>query len=102
MRYIEPKDTRLPYIKLFQSLGHKIDFRLLSECAYYPQAGCQDCRWDWPLADCPRAHILVDTRMTPLAGWVGKRRKESSPSLERLLSTLSVEALEELRRILKG
>jgi hypothetical protein len=41
---------------------HKLDRKLLSECAYYPRQGCKDCNWDAPNPDCRWSHILIDTR----------------------------------------
>lgn len=45
-----------------KNYNHKIDRRLLSECAYYPRMGCQNCSWQSPNPDCRWSHILIDTR----------------------------------------
>lgn len=41
---------------------HKLNRKLLSECAYYPRMGCQNCDWQSPNPDCKWSHILTDTR----------------------------------------
>ena len=57
----------------------KVDERLERECAYYPLFKfvpiqdpephvvrvfvCKKCTWEHPNQKCPRAHILIDTRI---------------------------------------
>lgn len=100
--------TRLPYIKTYQSSGHKIDPKLLNECAYYPREGCQYCRWDWPYPKCERAEILVKTRCAGVTGWrftgvrEGKRVKGGKVSRkERFWNDLPKELQDELRQIIE-
>lgn len=98
--------TRVQFIKDYQSRGHKIDRKLLNECAYYPKEGCQYCRWDWPFPKCQVAHILVDTRCAGVVGWkstwrrekVGGKRKENP---WKLLGKLPKELQEELMKLLE-
>jgi len=107
--------TRLPYIREFQRKGHKIDRKLLDECAYYPRGGCQFCRWDWPFPKCQYAHILVETRCAGVRGWkedrstkeirrrVESRMKKGKKEVmsERFWDELPKELREELKRIME-
>lgn len=102
--------TRVPYIKAYQSRGHKIDSKLLAECAYYPREGCQYCRWDWPFPKCNVAHILVDTRCAGTRGWKadpstrrgqskGKGKKQMKK--EKFWDELPLQLQEELRALME-
>jgi len=102
--------TRLPYIKEFQRHGHKVDKKLLYECAYYPRQGCEYCRWDWPYPKCSFAHILVDTRGAGVRGWKadpstrrqskGKGKKQTKK--EKFWESLPIELQEELKQMMEG
>jgi len=93
---------RLPYINLFQQRGYKIDFKLLTECAYYPRQGCQLCKWEWPLPECQFAHILVDTRIGGIAGWKGgKQKKEKKEKVIVIWEGLPDEVKGEILEVLK-
>jgi hypothetical protein len=80
---------------------HKLDVKLLFECAYYPRGGCQNCSWDSPNSDCKWSHILIDTRVDG-SGQLRMRGGKKKDSLEKILSRLPKEAMEEIKMILKG
>lgn len=114
MRFQQPSappphiSTRVPHIKAYQGRGHKIDRKLLDECAYYPREGCQYCRWDWPFPKCEVAHILVDTRCAGTRGWKPdrsvRRKKEGKRQTkkEKFWDSLPDELQKELRELMEG
>jgi len=81
-------------------LRNKLDVKLLFECAYYPRSGCQDCSWESPNPDCKWSHILIDTRIG--GGHLRMRDGKKKDSLEKILSRLPKEVMEEIKMILKG
>lgn len=106
---VKPEPTRLPYLKNYQSRGHKLDKKLWDECAYYPREGCQYCRWDWPYPKCDVAHILVDTRCAGTRGWKphssiqAGRKKESKRQTkkEKFWDSLPIELQKELKAMME-
>ena len=103
-----PTPTRIPYLKNYQSRGHKLDRKLWDECAYYPREGCQFCRWDWPYPKCDVAHILVDTRCAGVTGWKpnrggskGGEGSKKQTKKEKFWDALPKELQEELKQMIK-
>jgi len=107
---VKAEPTRLPYLKNYQSRGHKLDTKLWDECAYYPREGCQYCRWDWPYPKCEVAHILVDTRCAGTRGWKpdssarasGKATSKKQTKKEKFWNSLPSELQEELKKMMEG
>jgi len=86
---------------------HKLDEKLLNECAYYPRIGCGDCSWEAPSHKCRWSHILVDTRVggqPPFSLLSTKRKKRGETAwgvnLNGILKGLPEEAQREIRKIL--
>ena len=100
---IDLSPTMLARIKNY---NHPVDRLLLSECAYYPRAGCQDCSFDQPLSKCKFSHILIDTRITsPVTSQVKSplksKQKDDLWHWKQLLSTLPSSAQAEVRKLMK-
>lgn len=69
--------TNSQYKKTWGSLGHELDEDLERECAYYPRAGCEKCKIEWPNQQCQYAHILVDTSIKrSYDGWKYQPKSE--------------------------
>jgi hypothetical protein len=85
--------------------GHKPDYKLLRECAYYPRGGCQDCAWESPRSECPFSHILIDTRIESPTGTprVTSQKKEKGTawgvSLTSLIKRLPPEVGREVEKL---
>jgi hypothetical protein len=83
---------------------HKVDRKLLSECAYYPRQGCHHCSWDAPNPDCRWSHILIDTRCgsQPIIQRVRKASSKKGENwMAELISRLPPSAKREVEDIIK-
>lgn len=82
---------------------HKIDRKLLSECAYYPRQGCQNCNWQSPNSDCRWSHILTDTRCgsAPIVQRVKKHSKKGENWMSQLVAKLPPSVQREVEEIMK-
>ena len=84
----------------WKRLGHSINLKLLSECAYYPRGGCQNCEWNSPNPDCKWSHILIDTRIdTSGLNIKIKMKKRERSDMEKLLTLLPPEARKEIEKL---
>jgi len=93
------------WVRLWIGSGHKLDERLLVECAYYPRGGCQNCSWDTPRPECQWSHILIDSRIDPSEIRSVKKKKVRSvfgKDLEELMKQLTPSDRMKVEEILRG
>ena len=92
-----------PIMKIrIKSWHHKVDEKLLHECAYYPRGGCQDCHWMAPNPSCSYSHILIDTRIDTRGVNYGDRKRRTNPNnLANLLNKLPQNLKSQIEGIIK-
>jgi hypothetical protein len=98
------RKERVIELQEYSRRGGKVDEEMIHQCGYYPgpPSLCNRCSMAAPNSRCKRAHILVDTQISPPSGpWKHHKVHDHHPKLDELLKGISPEARVKVMELIK-